>query len=354
MKTAAHCLWLGIVSLTLAACGKPEAPPEAPRPVRYVVAGATAQQQGDSYSGEIRARHETNLAFRVAGKVVAKLANSGDRVKKGQVLARLDPSDYALDLSAKQAQLAAAQSDLGQQELNLKRYRELLAKQFVSQAQVDGQQNAVNAARAKVDQAKAQLAASRNQTGYTSLVADADGVLSQMVAEPGLVVAAGQAMARLSQDGAREVAVQVPENALDKVRRAGQFQVSLWNGGAPMSGTLRELAADADPATRTYAARVAISSDSSRLQLGMTASVALPNAADAQMRLPLTALLDEQGKHYVWLIAPNGKVARRAVTVSRVDADSATLSQGVRPGDKIVTAGIHLLRDGQAVKLLEH
>ncbi|UJB32190.1 efflux RND transporter periplasmic adaptor subunit [Chromobacterium sp. Beijing] len=353
MKTAAHCLWLGIASLTLAACSKPEAPPEAPRPVRYVVAGAAAQQQGDSYAGEIRARHETNLAFRVAGKVVAKLANSGDRVKKGQTLARLDPSDYALDLSAKQAQLAAAQSDLGQQELNLKRYRELLAKQFVSQSQVDGQQNAVNAARAKVDQARAQLAASRNQTGYTSLVADADGVLSQMAAEPGLVVAAGQPMARLSQDGPREAAIQVPENALDKVRRAGQFQVRLWNGGAPMTGTLRELAADADPATRTYPARVAIGGDSSRLQLGMTASVALPDAADSQMRLPLTALLDEQGKHYVWLIAANGKVARRAVTVSRVDADSATLSQGVQAGDKIVTAGIHLLRDGQAVKLLE-
>ena len=185
MRTAAHCLWLTIASLTLAACGKPEARPK--RRARCVMWWPVKppNSRGDSYAGEIRARHETNLAFRVAGKVVAKLANSGDRVKKGQVLARLDPSDYALDLSAKQAQLAAAQSDLGQQELNLKRYRELLAKQFVSQSQVDGQQNAVNAARAKVDQAKAQLAASRNQTGYTNLVADADGVLSQMVAEPG-------------------------------------------------------------------------------------------------------------------------------------------------------------------------
>ena len=137
------------------------------------------------------------------------------------------------------------------------------------------------------------------------------------------------------------------------MRHARQFQIRLWNGGTPLTGTLRELAADADPATRTYPARIAIDGDSSRLQLGMTASAALPDAAAAQLRSPLTALLDEQGRHYVWLIGAAGKVTRRAVTVSRIDAESATLSQGVQPGDKIVTAGIHLLRDGQSVKLLE-
>ncbi|WP_434632877.1 efflux RND transporter periplasmic adaptor subunit [Chromobacterium sp. CV08] len=341
-------------TLGLSACQDKAAAPEDIRPVRYVVAGADADQAGDSYAGEIRARHETQLAFRVAGKVVAKLVNSGEHVKKGQALARLDPSDYQLDLAAKQAQLAAADSDLAQQRLNLKRYRELLAKQFVSQAQVDAQQNGVNAAQAKVDQARAALSSSRNQTGYATLTADADGVVGQMTAEPGLVVAAGQPVARLSQDGAREVAIQVPENALDAVRKAAAFRVTLWKGGAPLEGKLRELAADADPATRTYPARIALAGDSHALQLGMTASVQLPARAAGRLRLPLTAVLDLQGRHYVWAI--DGKtlrVSRRPVEVAAIDDGGAAIASGVASGDKIVTAGVHLLREGQRVKLLD-
>nr|WP_199067861.1 efflux RND transporter periplasmic adaptor subunit [Chromobacterium sp. ASV5] len=345
-------LLLGVALLS--ACQDKPAAPADIRPVRYTVAGSGASQEGDSYAGEIRARHETNLSFRVAGKVVAKLAGNGERVKKGQPLARLDPGDYQLDLSAKEAQLAAAESDLAQQQLNLKRYRELLAKQFISQAQVDAQQNGVNAAAAKVRQARAALSASRNQTGYTVLAADADGVISQMQAEPGLVVAAGQPVAKLSQDGAREVAIQVPENALDAVRQAGGFRVTLWKGGAPLTGRLRELAADADPATRTYPARIAIEGDSRELRLGMTANVQLPPRQNGgQLKLPLTALLDEQGKHYVWRV--DGKtlrVSRLPVTVAGIDGESVAISGGVRPGDKIVTAGVHLLRDQQQVKLL--
>ncbi|MCD4498977.1 efflux RND transporter periplasmic adaptor subunit [Chromobacterium vaccinii] len=343
-----------IAALGLSACKDQAAAPEDIRPVRYMTAGGNAEIGGDSYAGEIRARHETQLAFRVAGKVVAKLVNSGERVKKGQPLARLDPSDYQLDLAAKQAQLAAAESDLAQQQLNLKRYRELLAKQFISQAQVDGQQNGVNAAQAKVSQARAALSASRNQTGYATLTADADGVVSQMQAEPGLVVAAGQPVARLSQDGAREIAIQVPENALEAVRRAGAFRVTLWKGGTPLEGKLRELAADADPATRTYPARIALAGDSHALQLGMTATATLPARASGELKLPLTALLDLQGKQYVWTIDGQSlRVSRKPVTVASIDDSGAVIASGVRPGDKVATAGVHLLREGQRVKLLE-
>ncbi|OHX12774.1 efflux RND transporter periplasmic adaptor subunit [Chromobacterium sphagni] len=355
MKHPAARLWLALLgTLALSACQDKPAPQQDIRPVRYVIAGGSAAPSGDSYAGEIRPRHETQLAFRVAGKVVAKLVNSGEHVKKGQPLARLDPGDYQLDLAAKQAQLAAAESDLAQQQLNLKRYRELLAKAFISQAQVDAQQNGVAAARAKVDQARAGLASSRNQTDYTTLAADADGVVSQMQAEPGMVVAAGQPVAKLSQDGAREVAIQVPENALEQVRRAGGFQISLWKGGAPLPGALRELAADADPATRTYPARIALSGDSHALQLGMTANVRIPGHAVGQaLSLPLTAVLDLQGKHYVWLIDPRSlRVSRKPVSVGTVDNDSIAIADGVRPGDKVVTAGVHLLREQQRVKLL--
>lgn len=353
MRLATSILLAGGLAAALAGCNKEVQPAEEIRPVRFAVVGAGSVQSGDSYSGEIRARHETRLAFRVAGKVVQKLVNAGEHVKKGQPLARLDPTDYGLDLSAKQAQVAAAHSDLMQQETDLTRYRQLLTQSFVSQAQVDRQQNAVNVARAKLQQAEAQLSASSNQTAYTTLTADADGVVSEISAEPGLVVSAGQAVARLAQDGAREVAIQVPENAVARVRAAQEFAVTLWSDDHTFRGRLREIAGDTDPATRTYAARIALDeADTSALRLGMTARVQLPGSA-AALRLPLTAILDQQGRHYVWVIDPKtGKVARREVKVGALDSQSVALQQGVARGERVVSAGVHLLREGQRVKLL--
>lgn len=348
----------GLVALTLllSACKQPDNSVEEIRPVRVTTAGSLGSTPSDSFAGQIRARTETDLAFRIGGKMVAKLANSGEHVKKGQVLARLDPSDTSLDISAKQAQLAAAESDLAQQQLNLQRYQQLLAKQFISQAQVDSQQNGVNAARAKRDEARAQLAASRNQGSYTQLIADADGIVSQMLAEPGQVVAAGQPVARLAHDGEREAAIQVPENALQQVRQQKQFAVTLWAGKQQFEGSLRELAGDADPATRTYAARISLP-HASTLALGQTVTVTLSGSTSSQtqsLRLPLTALLDEQGKHYVWVVDDKSlRVSRRPVTVQSIDSQSVTLQGGVRPGEKVVSAGVHLLHDNQRVTLLQ-
>lgn len=348
----------GLVALTLllSACQQPDNSVEEIRPVRITTAGTLGNTPSDSFAGQIRARTETDLAFRIGGKMVAKLVNSGEHVKKGQALARLDPSDTSLDISAKQAQLAAAESDLAQQQLNLQRYQQLLAKQFISQAQVDSQQNGVNAARAKRDEARAQLAASRNQGSYTQLLADADGIVSQMLAEPGQVVAAGQPVARLAHDGEREAAIQVPENALQQVRQQKQFVVTLWAGKQQFEGSLRELAGDADPATRTYAARISLP-HASALALGQTVTVTLSGNGASQsqsLRLPLTALLDEQGKHYVWVVDDKTlRVSRRAVSVQSIDSQSVTLQGGVRPGEKVVSAGVHLLHDQQRVTLLQ-
>lgn len=345
-----------LLAALLTACSQPASSVEEVRPVRFVSASQNGSTPGNSFAGQIRARTETDLAFRIGGKIVAKLVNSGEHVKKGQLLARLDPSDTSLDTSAKQAQLAAAESDLAQQQLNLQRYQQLLAKQFISQSQVDSQLNGVNAARAKRDEARAQLSASRNQGSYTQLLADADGVVSQISAEPGQVVAAGQAVARLAHDGEREAAIQVPENALQQVRQQKEFTVSLWAGKQQFHGKLRELAGDADTATRTYAARISLP-DSSALALGQTATVTLPAAATAQqqtLRLPLTALLDEQGKHYVWVVNDKAlRVERRPVSVVSIDSNSVTLQGGVRPGEKVVSAGVHLLHDNQRVTLLQ-
>ncbi|MEQ6289521.1 efflux RND transporter periplasmic adaptor subunit [Vogesella sp. GCM10023246] len=353
-----HYRMLALASLTLlalAGCKQEVQPVEEIRPVRYVLAGSDSAADSRLFSGEIRARHESQLAFRVAGKVIAKRANAGDSVKKGQVLALLDGSDYQLDTSAKQAQLAAAQAELAQQQADLKRYRELLTQNFISAAQVERQQTAVNASRASVQQAQATLSASRNQGGYTALLADSDGVISSISAEPGMVVAAGQAVARLAASGEREVAFQVPENAVAAVRGASGFKVKLWADGRELDARLRELAVDADSATRTYAARLTLPAADDSVRLGMTASVRaqLAGQAGSTLRLPLAAILDTQGKHYVWVINAQSKVGRKQVDVGATDGSSIAISRGLSGGEKVVTAGVHLLRDDQRVSLLQ-
>jgi len=346
-----------LATLLLAGCKPSESASEEIRPVRSMLISLHGTDNSPvRYSGQIRARTETDLAFRVGGKIIAKLVNSGQHVSKGQALARLDASDNMLDLQARQAQLNAAQSDLAQQQLDLKRYQELLHRQFISQAQVDRQQNAVNAAKARRDEAGAQLAASRNQQSYTVLQADADGIVSQIQAEPGQVVAAGQPVAHLAHDGEREVAIQIPENALDSVKHQARFTVSLWANKQTFAGQLRELAGDADPATRTYTARIALPR-ATGLVLGQTASVSLDDTGtlrDAIWQLPLTALLDEQGKHYVWVVDDKTlRVSRRAVSVSAIGSEQVSLRGPLHNGERVVTAGVHLLHDQQRVSLIQ-
>lgn len=341
--------------LALSACKEEVKPAEDIRPVRYVTAGQAQAGSAYSFSGEVRARQESRLAFRVAGKVVEKRVNSGDSVKKGQVLAVLDGNDYQLDSQAKQAQVAAAQANLAQQEADLKRYRELLTQNFISAAQVERQQTAVQSARASLQQAQAALSSSRNQAGYTSLVADNDGIVSDITLEPGQVVSAGQVVARLAAAGEREVLIQVPENAVAAVRQASGFKVRLWADRQEVDATLREISGDADPATRTYAARLKLASTPGEVRLGMTANVAttLATPVTGGIRLPLAAILDQQGKQYVWVIdTKTQKVGRKLVTVGTPDSNGILIRSGLNGGEQIVTAGVHLLRDGQRVAML--
>lgn len=354
MKHYAYPLLLS--AILLAGCEKPPTTVEEVRPVRYATLGADSANTSQRFAGSVHARYETPLAFQVSGRVVAKLVNSGEAVKKGQALAKLDPKDYALDQSAKAAQLAAAESDLKQQQMDLKRSQDLLAKQFISQAQFDRQANGVNAASAKLKEARAGLAASSNQTGYTVLTATADGVVSDLSIEPGQVVSAGQAVAHLAAAGEREVAIQVPEQDLQAVKKADHFEIELWSGKQSFTGKLRELSANADPATRTYAARITIQHPTDALQPGMTANVRLPQAADSQTRrLPLTAVLDQGDQHYLWTIDKASlKVSRAKVQVKEVGDSWASIEGGPPTGSLVVTAGVHLLRDGQRVTLLQN
>lgn len=345
-----------IAALALAGCGNDKAARELVRPVltQTVVPGASATK--DVYSGELRARHETDLAFRVAGKLVARTVDAGARVARGAILARLDPEDAELAAQAASAQHAAAQSDLALAKAEAERHAELLAKGFISQSAYDVKQNAFNAARARAEQSRSQAGITSNQAAYTTLVADADGVVVSVSAEPGQVVTAGQPVLRLARSGEKEVVVNAPESQLGRFKPGQAVAISLWadpSSGFP--GRVREVAGGADPVTRTYAVRISAPTAPPTAQLGMTASVLLNSSVDPSLvLLPLSALAREGANAAVWVVDPKtSKVKLRGVTVGQFREDGVTVTAGLHPGDVVVTAGVHKLRPDQQVRVAQ-
>lgn len=339
----------------LAACSKPEAQPEAPRPVRSVTLGASNGQTAAFHAGDIRARHEARLAFRVGGKVVARLVDVGATVKPGQALARLEDNDTSLDLASRRAKLAAAEADLKQNEADIKRYRELLAQHFISQAEFDRREAALAAARGTQQAALATAQLGVNQQRYTTLTAERAGVVTSIDAEVGQVVSAGQLVARVAESGEREAVIAVAESQLAEVRAARGFVVQVGQLPGQYQGVLRELAPDADSVSRTYTARITLKDADDSVRLGMSARVYPQGEAAAPLSVPLSAVLDENNRHYLWLL--DGKapqVKRVEVKLAKVSSDTAWIASGVRAGQEVVTAGVHLLRDGQTVRRLTH
>ena len=343
-------------ALLLAACAKANVAEEPVRPVmtQRVTPGAVASR--DIYSGEVRARYETDVGFRVAGKIVSRPVDAGSRVTRGQVLARLDPEDAKLAAQGAQAQLASAESDYALARSELDRHADLLAKKFISQSAFDVKQNAFNAARARADQARSQAAITGNQAAYTTLVADADGVVVSVAAEPGQVVAAGQPVLKLARSGEKEIVLNAPEGQLARFKPGQEVAISLWADPANVfRGRVREVAGGADPVTRTYAVRVAAVDPPAGAQLGMTANVVFAPAADAQLvLLPLSALAGDRTQPAVWVVDPaTGQVRLKPVTVGQFREDGVSITGGLAAGDVVVTAGVHKLRAGQSVRIAD-
>jgi RND family efflux transporter MFP subunit len=348
----AHLL-LAAAALVLAACGNGKEVSEPVRPVVTQTVTAGAASTRDVYSGEVRARYETDLGFRVAGKLVSRAADAGARVTRGQVLARLDPEDARLAAQAATAQLASAESDFALARDELDRNADLLAKKFISASAFDAKRNAYNSAQAKLEQARSQAAISTNQAGYTTLVADADGVVISVSAEPGQVVAAGQSVLRLAHAGEKDIVINAPEGQLARFQVGAAVVVSLWSdANRVFAGRVREVAGGADPVTRTYAVRVAAINPPDQAQLGMTANVIFAATPDAGLvLLPLSALARDGDKAAVWVVDPkSSQVKLRSVTVGQFREDGVTISAGLAPGDIVVTAGVHKLRENQVVK----
>lgn len=339
------------------ACSKPEPVAEAPRPVMVQKLVAHAATSAVQYSGEVRARYEADLAFRVTGKIIERRVDVGAVVKPGQVLARLDPSDAALNAEAARAQLAAAQNELAFAKADLQRYRDLVAKNFVSRSVLEAKETTFKSAAAKVEQATAVASLAGHQAGYTSLIADQAGVITAVLAEVGQVVKDSTAVMKMAREGDREVLIAVPEARIAALRKAEKVAVRLAVApDATWQGRVREVAPSADPATRTYAVRVSIIEPTPAVQLGMTATVQVLEAESqdaVSIVVPLTAVFEHQGRSAVWVMEADGELVKpvlRMVEVRKFREDGVLIASGLKAGETIAVAGVHKIQAGQALR----
>lgn len=343
--------------LALAACSPQvlDAPP-AIRPVKTLVAIAQPLELTAQYAGDVRARYEIPLAFRVGGKITRRQAEIGRFVKAGDPLMQLDPGDLALNEKALRAQLTAARADRDQALAEWRRAKALLDRKLISPSNFDASRSAYEAAQAKVDQAESLLSGGTRQTGYTQLQADQAGVITAVQAEVGQVVAAGQPVLQLALPGEKDVAISVPENHRDKLQIGQEVSVTLWAvPDTVYQGRIREISPLADTLTRTYAVKVTLVEPGDAVQLGMTAAVRLRHSiAEAAIRVPLTALVERDGQPTVWIVDPKTmKVALQPVKLGPFHDNGVTILDGLAPGRRVVTAGVHKLYPNQQVRLLD-
>ncbi len=339
----------------LAACGKQAPPPEPDRYVRTLVLSPQSAGQQREFAAEVRARVESRLSFRVPGKILERKVDLGSVVKPGQTLARIDSSDLVLAQEAAKASVLAARVNRDQLGADYKRYIDLHKQGFISAAELDRRDAAFKAAQAQYESARAQSDVQRNQAQYSSLVADAAGVVTGIDAEPGMVVAAGTPVVRVANDGPRDIVFSVSEDQVALVRAAAArpdgLKVRLWtdNKAEPQPIKLRELAAAADPVTRTFLVKAELHDQNVRL--GQTATVILTGApSDNAIKLPLSAVMESQGKSAVLLLDPKTMTVNpKPVTVVGAEGNELVV-QGLTPGLEVVTAGGHVLTAGQKVK----
>jgi len=341
-------------SLLLVACTKPAPVAEPVRAVKVVTVGVQSMQSGLELAGEVRARVESQLGFRVGGKLLERQAEVGQRVKAGQVLARLDPQDYKLAVEAAKAQLAAAATNRDLAGADFKRYKELKDQNFISSAELERRDTTLKAAQAQFEQAQAQLSGQANQVGYATLMADVAGVITAVQAEPGQVVAAGTPVVRIAQDGARDVVFSVPEDKVAAIKMGAGMTVQLWPASTMLKGVVREVAASADPVTRTFLVKLALDAKEAPV-LGTTVSVlpqGLVHAGVPVIKLPTSALRQDGQSTAVWLLdGASMTVKLQPVNIATADGNEVVVASGLQPGMQVVVAGVHVLSPGQKVTI---
>lgn len=338
------------LAFLLSACGHEEPAQVTVRPAMVVQPEPSAQAM-DSYPGEVRARYEPDLAFRIGGKVSRRLVEEGERVKANQPLAELDPQDVRLQLEATRAQVAAAEANLNLVRAERDRYKTLMDRQMVSRSQYDNSENLYRSGEARLKQIKAEFDVASNQASYAVLRAPHDGVVAKRSVEVGQVVAAGQTAFTLATDGEREVLISLPEQNFGRFKVGQPVTVELWTQqDQRFAGSIRELSPAADPKSRTFAARITFSAGMVPAELGQSARVFIQLADVVPLSVPLSALTAENGATYVWVVGANNTLKKAPVRVGAFGEKTVPVLDGLNPSDWVVAAGVHVLHEGQQVR----
>jgi len=338
--------------LVLLACSKPVPVEEPIRAVKLMTVQVGEMASEAEFAGEVRARTESRLGFRVGGKLLRRQAEVGQRVQVGDLLAQLDPQDLVLAADAVRAQLVLAVTNRDLAAAEFQRTKSLKAQNFISGVELDRRQAALDSADAQVRQVQAQLSAQTNQAGYADLRATAAGVITGVEAEPGQVIALGAAVVRLAVDGPLDVVFAVPESRIGSMTLGSVAQVRSWSDGTQLAAVVREKAALADPVTRTFLVKLALDAKA-RLPLGSTVTVvprALSLKGQPAIKLPTSALKQDKSGSAVWVFDSGTMTVRsQPVAVVAADGNEVVIASGLEPGMLVVTAGVHVLSPGQKV-----
>ncbi|MCO8070142.1 efflux RND transporter periplasmic adaptor subunit [Acinetobacter lwoffii] len=338
-----------LCSVTLSGCSKDTAAAEQEVPFVMVATPTSSRHELKSYAGDVQARQQTALAFRVAGQVTQRFADVGDQVKVGQVLATLDVKDAQLQLNAARAQLESAQSATKIAQDELQRFKQLLPSNAVSRSQYDAIENQYKTALSNLKQAQSNYDTAKNQTAYNQLTATKDGVITARNIETGQVVAAGQAVYELAISGEREVVIGVPEQAISEVKVGQPATVTLWSKPEEkFSAFVREISPAADQ-SRTFRVKVSLREGNAQIQLGQSARVFFQHSRDNRLSVPLSSVSATDQQAYVMLVKPDHTVHKVPVTLGAYGRDSVPVLSGLKAEDYVVIGGVHLLRDQQKI-----
>lgn len=347
-------LALGVLA---AGCSQPTSndPRTDPPLVRTSAVQRTTASPTRSFTGTVGARVQSDLSFRVSGKVLERLVSSGQHVRRGQRLMRLDDVDLRLASSAQAAEVAAAAAHARQATDDEARDRSLAAAGAIPASTYDRVKASAEAARAQLKAVEARAMVARNASRYALLVADADGVIVETLAEPGQVVAAGQTVVRIAQHGPRDAVVQLPETLRPSIGSSAHAAL-YGRAGVVVPTRLRELSSAADPVTRTFQAKYVLEGPLADAALGSTVTVVVPeDGSPNDVRVPIGAVFDSGTGPGVWTIvdAPV-RVTWRAIKVNRIDNETVSVSEGLRHGERVVSLGAHVLHEGQHVRVSDH
>ncbi len=343
-----------LLSMLLISCKKQEPSQDLPRPAYFISIGNQQMNTGMTLVGEVKPRFESPQGFRIDGKIIGRSVEIGSKVKKGQLISRLDPSNADLALASSKADISVAEAELALAKSNLDRQKQLYEQKFISAAALDAYEAQYKYASAYLQQARAQSSLSSNNSNYTSLLAERDGIITDIHAEPGQVVNAGDVITKIADPTLLEVNIPVPESRMGNIKVGDDVIIKLWaSQDKNYRGKIREIAPAADPATRSFLVKASILNPDENVRIGMTAALRMKNTKDEYFLIPSESLTEMDGKPIVWLLDEMNRAYPHVVSVSTYTEYGAQIASGLKTGDKIITSGIQVLVPGEKVIPIE-